>query len=511
MSKPLLCCAVPLLLLSCWLFTWPTNGAKAAVESPAAPSPAVPPAPQDPVAGSTPDCGNIVAPNVMNGTVIGVSVPLGGAYSTCVSEPLAGGCASVDMMIGIPNSRHLTGDDALLVLFHGQGSDEWFEAGGGNQDLVAARDELMDAAMENGMYVLSTRATCSYCCDTGSNYCMTYSGLMLHDHTAFAIEYMLDPNHYPGINRSKLYGFGWSMGGGDVMSYASRHLDIDGCGGMLAGVWCRSGTASMPAVWDLAGGAFEDLIEELTGVPGLGPDDPGGLLPYAASSAIWCRDGQPPSAAIESQSLGINLIGRPTKVTIAEGTDIASGILAFDALEYVYPSPTYPSFDYDVRVGQDNHNDWDDFSGQEVIQFFQPFGYTYPDEGDVRVVEDGRAMRFDVDRVDNDDFAFWHYNVIYAENRVRITQAYNIETVTFDVAELGLDTGSLLKVNYHDPVLPDAADLFVKGYTSAPAIGRCTWSFPMLFLVPGPNTWEWDAPTQTLILHEPHGTWCVWP
>jgi hypothetical protein len=165
--------------------------------------------------------------------------------------------------------------------------------------------------------------------------------------------------------------------------------------------------------------------------------------------------------------------------------------------------------EYEERVGQLNHLNWNDWNAAEVMNHLDQQDLVYPNETDVLVTEDGRFMRFTIERDDPLDFASWHFKVDLIRNRVIITEAENVKTITFDVTELGLNTSIPLKVRWEE-VGADNADIFVHGYTNAnpPLIGDCRRG---LYVHPGPNSWEWFGGTETLVLHEPTKAWTICP
>lgn len=64
-----------------------------------------------------------------------------------------------------------------------------------------------------------------------------------HHHTEAVIQDVLE--HFP-IDRDRIYGYGFSMGGGNVLNYAARHLDPLSDNGMFAAVVNHTGTVSGP-------------------------------------------------------------------------------------------------------------------------------------------------------------------------------------------------------------------------------------------------------------------------
>jgi poly(3-hydroxybutyrate) depolymerase len=135
----------------------------------------------------------------------------------------------------------------LIVAFHGLYSNNHSSLLLVSQDTGNNWDLLTDAT-DAGFAVLMPKAGVPYAGTTVA----TWGRPQMHLHVAAAIGDVL--SNYSTIDPDRIYGYGFSMGGDDVLSYAARHLDpteamfAPGRGRLLARRGRRPGRIAAPRV-----------------------------------------------------------------------------------------------------------------------------------------------------------------------------------------------------------------------------------------------------------------------
>ena len=155
----------------------------------------------------------------------------------------------------IEGPSSVAGNAPLLVLFHGfyGKHNEYLNPAPFNWGETFP---LIDMATDMGWFVvmhdggqLDTNGGCMtpkvpQGCDIlnpGSDY-TTFGTEPFMIHTRAVLEYVLC--HYP-IDRQRIYGYGFSMGGNELMTYAARHMDPSADWGMFAAVVSQSATSTI--------------------------------------------------------------------------------------------------------------------------------------------------------------------------------------------------------------------------------------------------------------------------
>ena len=136
-----------------------------------------------------------------------------GVYSISFNDTGTGWQES--FLLAVP--RNPLPSPPLLVMFHGYSTSE---------NSCLTQTPLMKMAMERGWYVVAPLGAHQM------NYGVPYSQANIE----FVLDWVL---HTLPIDTDRIYGIGFSMGGGGVSSYAARHLDPDHArfaarGGLLA-------------------------------------------------------------------------------------------------------------------------------------------------------------------------------------------------------------------------------------------------------------------------------------
>jgi len=327
----------------------------------------------------------------------------------------------------------------------------------------------------------------------------TYGSEAFQRHTEAAIQSVLD-SFGSFVDRERIYGYGFSMGGGNVLSYAARHLDPNAAHGMFAAVVDQSSQASTP-MWSFNGGATF-----LTGL--YGSTYAANPFVYRRASAIdsGCVLGTPNcplfqcglSTVIGEGSMAQNLFHLPLHTFYGQCEPDPLLVESCHLVDlFLAGSPNYATADSGPVHA------WSSVAPATVLGFFAPTKTLTAATlaalgGDLLFAEDKRAFHFQVKRVNANDLGRLHWqispttpNAVLIEMGNHFTSP-NVEYVTvFLDAYSPLDPVGCLYVYHHDYV-----QIHVKGYTAQPA---------QVFKGPNPATfgtqWTWISSTQTLVLN----------
>jgi len=219
-------------------------------------------------------------------------------------------------------------------------------------------------------------------------------------------------SQYP-IDTNRIFGMGFSMGGGEVMSFAARHLNPNKPG-MFAAIINHTGGVSVPYTYNyVSAPAGREYLEDLYGLtPGdTYCDDP---LPFQRASVIdvadCCNSGQ----------------SCPAQGQVAYETSIAHNVSHVPILRYYSPNDSSASlvyqtemldefmqttqhFNYIEQTTQPNGNGiyhaWNVIPSGQALPFFNLYSLQIPTTATTLATEDTRYFHFRVKRDDVDALA----------------------------------------------------------------------------------------------------------
>jgi len=140
----------------------------------------------------------------------------------------------------------------LLVHFH--------VAGGGNFELIAFARTMLSEADARGWYLIAPNQDVRNA--AGQRDGRTFGGDEAQRRVQATLDWALAT--LP-IDRQRIYGYGFSMGGGDVLSYAAQHLDPER--GAFAAVINHTGTLVLSEEWTRNAPARPPLESVFEGSP----------------------------------------------------------------------------------------------------------------------------------------------------------------------------------------------------------------------------------------------------
>jgi len=362
-------------------------------------------------------------------------------------------------LLGIP--EYPLAPAPLLVMFHSYGHTEWdcyYNTG------------LMKRALERGWYVVAPRGAHQY------NFGIPYS----QTNTEFVLDWVttvfsVDPN--------RVYGVGFSMGGGGVTSYAARHLDA--AHARFAAVVNHTGGVSVAnTYWNsLDTSIFDDPLM-FGGSPALYP------FKYSQVSAI---DLDPSTLTVDPDTdMARNLKHVPFETWYAVGDPIAYLLQQSDAFHaWLSAIPGISSL---VQVQAFEHT-WATLDEVAVLDFLASKRLRLPSFGTHRLMadRDGRWMHFTIEQDYPDVLTPFRWNSDPSLNRFILDSTQNLRHLRVGARTIGLDTSANLTV------IPGTQDglpeeIEIQGYVTIPS---------QVYRNGLPTTdWAWDPQMKSVTLFE---------
>ena len=324
----------------------------------------------------------------------------------------------------------------------------------------------------------------------------------------YVLNYVLD--EWP-IDLDRIYGIGFSMGGGNALSYAARHRDRKT--GAFAAVVNHTGAVSPSDVWSHEPAIRTPLEATFGGPP------PRFEYQRAASIDLSLTDGRLLPAG---RHMAVNLTGVPVRTYYYVNDPKAYLRSQSDELDRFMSGE--PSLSHELFVemtsqpcgvtGLPGHC-WDLLIESEVCDWLEMQSLApLTAAGKVLADRDGRWNGFDVIAHGSGEFAAFDYRVLpgtTAAGMVEIFGRENIQRVTLNVDELQLDANLGLEIQTY-AIDGNATEISVSGLTAPPSSVRRNNLLIANVCANGPGAarWCYDAPTGTLSLFETAGSFARW-
>lgn len=294
------------------------------------------------------------------------------------------------------------------------------------------------------------------------------------------------------INTDRVYGTGFSMGGGSVANYAARHLDPDGI--QLAAIVDHTGGVSQRHTWQLDLPVRSILEYWFEGEPWQTPFE------YQRSSVI---EFDKTTFAVSSDvSLAWNLTHIPTLVSHADMDPLAylidQSVVFKDFLSSIGGTVVYTKTSAAVH-------DWKTLSAKSACDFLSAFDLAKPKSAHTLADRGGKYFGFDLTQDFSGAFTSFDWQIDNSANRLSLTNTMNLKDVIVDTEWAELDPTQDLEL------VLSANDFFAdkvsfEGYASPPA----------MVLRDGVQTaaWSWEPTTHSVVLFEQDitsHTWTIQP
>ena len=322
------------------------------------------------------------------------------------------------------------------------------------------------------------------------------------------MEYMLA--HWP-IDLDRIYGVGFSMGGGNAMSLGARYRDRDR--GAFAAIVNHTGAISPSDVWVHEPGIRAPMEATFGGPP------PRFEYQRASSVDLSLATGD---LIPGGRHMAVNLNGVPVR-TYYYVADPKAYLLAQSDQLHQYMSTT-PGLSHELLVetvppcpsnnAPVNHC-WDLLDEVAVCDWFeqQALG-ALPLQGTILADRDARWNGIHVTQSAGGQFSTFDYSLVSnaaSPSTIALTNRENTERLELDVEEFGLDASMGLQLQ---TFAADGGDvcLAISGLQGPPSVVRrnnlqvsndCSGA-------PGGTRWCYDAAAGTLELFEPSGAFSRW-
>jgi hypothetical protein len=308
---------------------------------------------------------------------------------------------------------------------------------------------------------------------------------------------------YP-IDRQRVYGVGFSMGGGAVSTFAARHLDSDAP--HFAAIVNHTGTVSI-------GHAFANDYDDTDADDGPLPN--GANLEAPDLMQFW-NGGTPATAAFSFQrcsSIDID----PLTGLVGSGTDLARNLGHLKVMTVLATGDTHPYLPFQTQtwishlasLGVDNTyisvpftgHSWDALDETSTCDWLAQQSDVAPTAGNQLADEDGQTVgHFHVQQDQTGQFTPFQWLVDPIANRLSVWGTSNLRRLSVDAQTLGLAYLGTLRWNHSDAdATPD--ELLLTGLPYG----------PLQVLRDGqPTAFVYDAQLGTCLLVEPDGAGHMW-
>ena len=372
-------------------------------------------------------------------------------------------------VVGVPSNLQIPAP--VLTLFHGYGERP--------RDTVL-RTDLVDEAMSRGWLVFVPLGAHEF------NYGIDYA----QDNIERAFEFIGD--RLP-LDLDRIYGVGFSMGGGAAASYAARHLDPEGI--RFAAVVNHTGTSSLELTHATSGN--EDIFESSLMFGGTPAERP---FAYRRSSTI----------NIDPATGELRLDGE--MAPNLSQVEVQNWFALYDPLQdLVHQTEQLHDRLVDLGVSSSEHavnssiHQWATLDAPAVVDWLSQQTLSEPVPGDVvRTVADrsGAWHSLHIEQRKAEEFTPVLWSGQPSVNALYLIDMKNAAAITTDVAEHGLDATAPLHVIAQ--VLDGrGAELRLEGFTAPPTAVQYRGNAV-------PN-WSYDSQTGVVTCTETGSTqWSHW-
>jgi acetyl esterase/lipase len=300
------------------------------------------------------------------------------------------------------------------------------------------------------------------------------------------------------VDPERIYGVGFSMGGGAALNYAARRLDPAKF--MFAAVVDHTGGVALKDTYANETGPgwpfAQFVLDTLFGLGTKGSADPWKL---ARSSVI---NFNPDTLVVETnEDLARNLTHVPIKITRATNEPAPTMYLATQTDVFTtHMQSLGGTISVDI-VPYTGHS-WDMLDEHLAMKWLGKQALRIPANGDVLADGDFTYFHFTVTQETANAFTPFHWSVNLTQNKVLLSRTENLTKMDIDLASTGLSTATplLVVLDTKDGVADDA--LLVGWPTTPTQVLRDS--------VPQVGTWTYTALSQELLIQEFDGGTHVW-
>ena len=367
-------------------------------------------------------------------------------------------------LIGVPRQPLIPAP--LLVGFHGYNSNHWN---------VAVKTSFFRDAMRRGWIVVTPLGAHEF------NYGIDYAQQNIEAVLDWVATYLM-------IDPERIYGVGFSMGGGGAAAYAARHLDPNHP--RFAAVYDHTGTVSIEDVWTHA--SDTTLLENPLMFGGSPSQFP---FRYQQASVIDLDA----SGMIDPEAdLARNLVPTGVKIFAVDNDPLQHLVVQSQLLDQHLSSlGGQPQ----LEIVRGTVHTWNTLSEQAVLNWFHPQRFEMPPLGtQVQILadRDARWYHFETVQQTAGQFSPFRWAEDEVNNRLVLDKIDNLNSLRFDPLDTRLSAGSGAAFEIMlDLESQSNLDVVLDGYPQNPASVTRTGGQG------APYTW--NPATDTVTLHETLG------
>lgn len=249
------------------------------------------------------------------------------------------------------------------------------------------------------------------------------------------------------VDPDRLYGLGFSMGGGSAMSYAARHRDRRT--GAFAAVANHTGTIALADVWENQPELHEHLFNLFGDTPSQAPfayqrsstielDGAGQLLPGGRHMAVNLG-AVDLGTYFHTGDVNGYMVDQSERLTdfVNQQAALGNRFATYTETRNQIPSPSAcPKLHCWGTVDATQLFNW--FDGKTLLEL--------PPAGTLLADRSGRWHGFDLVQAATSAFSSFDFVVDPSSNLIELVDLENVESVDLDLVELGLDPAQRINV-----------------------------------------------------------------
>jgi pimeloyl-ACP methyl ester carboxylesterase len=282
---------------------------------------------------------------------------------------------------------------------------------------------------------------------------------------------------YFTFDAQRIYTVGFSMGGGNAVSYAMRHQDPHGL--RVAGVVDHTGTMDLVNTWNQGNTQIQTILENpdvMGGTPASAPYSYESCSPFLLSGTTVNPDKAPVSNLLHIPFyLNVNLDDAANSTLITQTQALRTYLQSKGAQNVKY-----------VAVHGGNVHAWSTLDTPDAIEYLDDFSLPpHPASLTEFADRNARYLYSETRALPPSTIASYKLTKSGTSNAFTIESTKKVETLAVDLVAYGLSASQTLYVTYSSgDATPDT--LVLKPYAQSP-------SNVLLFGVLPPLSWSYDA------------------
>ena len=313
--------------------------------------------------------------------------------------------------------------------------------------------------------------------------------------TEKVVEWMLDNFN---VNTDRIYGVGFSMGGGAVANFAARHLDPTEF--MFAAIVNHTGSIAHIDTYNQSPAA-QNVFDFW-----FGNGTPGSWIPFKMAQACLLNFSIHPTVVDPDTDLAGNLTHVPMKVTRASVEPLPTAYLSVQC-DILVSHLTSLGADVTYEIVPFFGHSWAMLDEIKTLNWLGKRTLTLPTSQATLADVDGRFFHFTVKQDVTEAFTPFTWSVDTVQNSLSLSETGNLAEIEVDLASAGLSGTQVFTLDL-STADGQADQVSLQGWPQAP-----TTVFRdgiEIF-----SSWSYQGPEQLLIVQEPDGTqphqWVITP